>query len=179
MRGSPIPARMIPSIFTLANLLFGFLALIWVIEGNFTLAAAMILLSVLMDSLDGKVARRLSVSSDFGKELDSLSDLVSFGVAPAILTYQAILQPQQPSYVRYIGLGIAIAFALCGAVRLARFNMLNITTHFVGVPITFAGGFMALLMLLRNMMPWYIYPAGMAILAFLMVSTFKVPKLGK
>lgn len=179
MRGSPIPARMIPSIFTLANLLFGFLALIWVIEGNFTLAAAMILLSVLMDSLDGKVARRLSVSSDFGKELDSLSDLVSFGVAPAILTYQAILQPQQPSYVRYIGLGIAIGFALCGAVRLARFNMLNITTHFVGVPITFAGGFMALLMLLRNMMPWYIYPAGMAILAFLMVSTFKVPKLGK
>ena len=179
MRGSPIPARMIPSIFTLANLLFGFLALIWVIEGNFTLAAVMILLSVLMDSLDGKVARRLSVSSDFGKELDSLSDLVSFGVAPAILTYQAILQPQQPSYVRYIGLSIAIGFALCGAVRLARFNMLNITTHFVGVPITFAGGFMALLMLLRNMMPWYIYPATMAILAFLMVSTFKVPKLGK
>ena len=179
MRGSPIPARMIPSIFTLANLLFGFLALIWVIEGNFTLAAAMILLSVLMDSLDGKVARRLSVSSDFGKELDSLSDLVSFGVAPAILTYQAILQPHQPLYVRYVGLGIAICFALCGAVRLARFNMLNITTHFVGVPITFAGGFMALLMLLRNMMPWYIYPAGMAILAFLMVSTFKVPKLGK
>jgi len=179
MRGSLIPARMIPSIFTLANLLFGFLALIWVLESNFTLAAAMILLSVLMDSLDGRVARRLSVSSDFGKELDSLSDLVSFGVAPAILTYQAILQPYQLSYIRYIGLGIAIGFALCGAVRLARFNMLNITTHFVGVPITFAGGFMALLMLLRNMMPWYIYPVSMVILAFLMVSTFKVPKLSK
>ncbi|MDR3602729.1 MAG: CDP-diacylglycerol--serine O-phosphatidyltransferase [Desulfosporosinus sp.] len=179
MKGSPIPARMIPSIFTLANLLFGFLALIWVLEGDFTLAAAMILLSVLMDSLDGKVARRLSVSSDFGKELDSLSDLVSFGVAPAILTYQAILQPLQPPYVRCVGLGIAIVFALCGAVRLARFNMLNITTHFVGVPITFAGGFMALLMFLRNMMPWYIYPASMVILAFLMVSTFKVPKLSK
>lgn len=179
MRVSPIPARMIPSIFTLANLLFGFLALIWVIEGNYTLAATMILLSVLMDSLDGKVARRLSVSSDFGKELDSLSDLVSFGVAPAILTYQAILQPQQPEYVRYVGLGIAVGFALCGAIRLARFNMLNITTHFVGVPITFAGGFLALLMFLRNMLPWYIYPLSMAILAYLMVSTFKVSKLGK
>lgn len=179
MRGRPIPARMIPSIFTLANLLFGFLALIWVIEGNFTLAAAMILLSVLMDSLDGKVARRLSVSSDFGKELDSLSDLVSFGVAPAILTYQAILQPLQLGYVRYVGLGIAVGFALCGAVRLARFNMLNITTYFVGVPITFAGGLMALLMFLRNMLPWYIYPVSMVILAVLMVSTFKVPKLGK
>ena len=179
MRGSPITARMIPSIFTLANLLFGFLALIWVIEQNFTLAAAMILLSVLMDSLDGKVARRLSVSSDFGKELDSLSDLVSFGVAPAILTYQAILQPQPSEIVRYAGLGIAVVFALCGAVRLARFNMLNITTHFVGVPITFAGGLMALLMFLRTMLPWYIYPVSMVILAFLMVSTYKVPKVGK
>lgn len=179
MRGNPIPARMIPSIFTLANLLFGFLALIWVIERNFTLAAAMILLSVLMDSLDGKVARRLSVSSDFGKELDSLSDLVSFGVAPAILTYQAILLPHQTELLKYFGLGIAVVFALCGAIRLARFNMLNITTYFVGVPITFAGGFMALLIFLRAMLPWYIYPVSMVILAFLMVSTFKVPKLSK
>lgn len=178
MRKNPITARMIPSIFTLANLLFGFLALIWVIEGQYTLAAAMIVLSVLMDSLDGKVARKLSVSSDFGKELDSLSDLVSFGVAPAILTYQAILYPQ-PDYVRYTGLGIAAVFALCGAVRLARFNMLNITTYFVGVPITFAGGFMALLMFFRTMLPWYIYLGSMFILAFLMVSTFKVAKLGK
>jgi CDP-diacylglycerol--serine O-phosphatidyltransferase len=179
MKGNPITASMIPSIFTLANLLFGFLALILVIEGNYKIAAAMILLSVLMDTLDGKVARRLSVSSDFGKELDSLSDLVSFGVAPAILTYQAVLYPLQPGYVRYIGLSIAIIFALCGAIRLARFNMLNITTHFVGVPITFAGGFLALLMLFSTMLPWYIYPVSMALLAFLMVSTFKVGKLGK
>jgi len=179
MRGNPITVRMIPSIFTLANLLFGFLAIVWVIEGNYTLASTAILLSVLLDSLDGKVARRLSVSSDFGKELDSLSDLVSFGVAPAILTYQAIVVPLQSDVLRTLGLGIAAAFVLCGAVRLARFNMLNITTHFVGVPITFAGGFMALLMLIRTMMPWYIYPVIMIVLAFLMVSTFKVSKLGK
>lgn len=178
MKGNPITTSMIPSIFTLANLFFGFLALILVIEQQYTLAAAMIVLSVLMDSLDGKVARRLSVSSDFGKELDSLSDLVSFGVAPAILTYQAILYPQ-PDYVRYIGLGIAAVFALCGAVRLARFNMLNITTYFVGVPITFAGGFMALLMFFRNMLPWYIYLVSMLVLACLMVSRIKVAKLGK
>ncbi|EHQ90211.1 CDP-diacylglycerol--serine O-phosphatidyltransferase [Desulfosporosinus youngiae] len=178
MRGNPITTRMIPSIFTLANLLFGFLALIWVIEQHYTLASAMILLSVLMDSLDGKVARRLSVSSDFGKELDSLSDLVSFGVAPAILTYQAILY-SQPDYVKFTGLGIAAIFALCGAVRLARFNMMNITTYFVGVPITFAGGFMALLMFFRTMLPWYVYLVSMVVLAFLMVSTFKVAKLGK
>lgn len=178
MRGNPITVRMIPSIFTLANLLFGFLALIWVIEKDYTLAAAMILLSALMDSLDGKVARRLSVSSDFGKELDSLSDLVSFGVAPAILTYQAILYSQS-DYVRYFGLSIAAVFALCGAVRLARFNMLNITTYFIGVPITFAGGFMALIILFRTMLPWYVYLVCMMILAYLMVSKIKVAKLGK
>jgi len=178
MKGNPITARMIPSIFTLANLLFGFLALILVNEKNYTLAAAMILGSVLMDSLDGKVARRLSVSSDFGKELDSLSDLVSFGVAPAILTYEAMLRPL-PEFLRYIGLAIAAIFALCGACRLARFNMLNITTHFVGVPITFAGGVLALLMLFGNILPWYVYLVSMAFLAFLMVSTFKVAKLGK
>lgn len=179
MKGNPITARMIPSFFTLANLLCGFLALILVIEENYTIAAAMILLAVIMDSLDGKVARRLSVSSDFGKELDSLSDLVSFGVAPAILTYQAILYPLQLGYIRYIGLSIAAIFALCGAIRLARFNMLNITTHFVGVPITFAGGILALLIFFRTMLPWYIYLVSMVILAFLMVSTFKVAKLGK
>jgi len=85
----------------------------------------------------------------------------------------------QPDYVRYIGLSIAAIFALCGAVRLARFNMLNITTHFVGVPITFAGGFIALLMFFRTMLPWYVYAISMAFLAFLMVSTIKVSKLGK
>lgn len=179
MKGIPITARMIPSIITLTNLLLGFLAIIMVIEGNYTLAAVLILFSVLMDSLDGKVARKLTVSTEFGKELDSLSDLVSFGVAPAVLTYQVIFQTLQPEYIKYFGLSIAAIFTLCGAIRLARFNILNITTHFVGVPITFAGGLMALLVLLRGMLAWYVYLAIMVFLAVLMVSRFKVTKLGK
>jgi CDP-diacylglycerol--serine O-phosphatidyltransferase len=108
-------------------------------------------------------------------ELDSLCDVVSFGVAPAILTYKVFLE----GHLGYWGMLIAAAFALCGAVRLARFNVLKITTHFVGVPITFAGGFMALLVLFHKSLPWIIFPICMLILAFLMVSTFKVPKLGK
>lgn len=175
MSGSPISARMIPSLFTLANLFFGFLAILWTIDGNYRFAAGLIILAVLMDSMDGKVARKLSVSSDFGKELDSLSDVVSFGVAPAILTYKVFLE----GHLGYWGMIIAAIFALCGAVRLARFNVLNITTHFVGVPITFAGGFMSLLVLFHKSLPWIIFPICMLILAFLMVSTFKVPKLGK
>lgn len=107
------------------------------------MASGLIILSVLMDSMDGKVARKLSVSTDFGRELDSLCDVVSFGVAPAILTYKVLLE----GHMGFWGVLLAAAFALCGAVRLARFNVLNITTHFVGVPITFAGGLMALLVL--------------------------------
>ncbi|KLU61191.1 CDP-alcohol phosphatidyltransferase [Peptococcaceae bacterium CEB3] len=175
MSDRPLNARVIPSIFTLLNLFFGFAALIWTIDRHFHFAAGMILLSVLMDSMDGKVARKLAVSSDFGKELDSLSDLVSFGVAPAILIYTVFLR----SNLGLWGVLIAAVFALCGAIRLARFNVMNISTHFIGVPITFAGGFMALLMFFNEFLPWFLYPASLLILSFLMVSTFKVPKLGK
>lgn len=175
MNNNSINIRVIPSIFTLANLFFGFLALVLTMDGGFKLAAGLIILSALMDSMDGKVARKLSVSSDFGMELDSLSDLVSFGVAPAILTYRALLQDQ----LGYWGILLAALFVLCGAVRLARFNVLDIHTYFVGVPITFAGGFMGLILIFRGMLPWLVYPICLAILAVLMVSTFKVPKLGK
>lgn len=175
MGEKPINARMIPSMFTLANLCFGFLALVWALEGNYVWGATFILLAAVMDSMDGKVARKLSVSSNFGKELDSLSDVVSFGVAPAFLTYYAVLQ----EHLSYYGLVVSLAFVLCGAVRLARFNVLNISTYFVGVPITFAGGFMAFLLLFAQYLHWAVYLAAMLVLAFLMVSTFKVPKLGK
>jgi len=171
----PIKVEAIPTIFTLGNLLFGFLSLIWTSKGDYRTAAGLILLSVLMDSMDGKVARRLEVSSEFGKELDSLCDVVSFGVAPALLTYKVILE----SHLGLWGILLAAAFVLCGAVRLARFNVLNITTHFVGVPITLAGGLMALFILFYPSLPWGIFPVALVILAYLMVSTVKVPKLGK
>ncbi|ACL21051.1 CDP-diacylglycerol--serine O-phosphatidyltransferase [Desulfitobacterium sp. LBE] len=175
MSGKPIKMDMIPSFFTLGNLFFGFLSLLWTMNGGYKMAAGFILLSVLMDSMDGKVARKLSVSSDFGKELDSLCDVVSFGVAPAILTYQLVLA----THMGVWGMLLAAAFALCGAVRLARFNVLNISTHFLGVPITFAGGLMALMVLFYRNLPWLVFPVALAVLAVLMVSTFKVPKLGK
>ncbi|SHN82389.1 CDP-diacylglycerol--serine O-phosphatidyltransferase [Desulfitobacterium chlororespirans] len=175
MSGKPIKMDMIPSFFTLGNLFFGFLSLLWTMNGEYKMAAGFILLSVLMDSMDGKVARKLSVSSDFGKELDSLCDVVSFGVAPAILTYQLVLA----AHMGVWGMLLAAAFALCGAVRLARFNVLNISTHFLGVPITFAGGLMALMVLFYRNLPWLVFPVALAALAVLMVSTFKVPKLGK
>lgn len=172
-------AKMIPSCFTLANLLMGVLSLMYTLEGEWRMAAIMILGSTILDGMDGKVARRLDAASPFGKELDSLSDLVSFGVAPAILVYALSLKELNFSVAGFtvpIGLLIALGFALCGAVRLARFNVLNITEYFVGVPITAAGSLMALLVLLADRLPSLVLPIAMLVLAYLMVSNIKVPK---
>jgi CDP-diacylglycerol--serine O-phosphatidyltransferase len=168
-------SRILPCIFTLANLLFGFLAIIFAVDHLLRMSAGMIMLSVLMDSLDGKVARKLKASSDFGKELDSLSDVISFGLAPAVLIYAFVFHSHWPFW----GAWICGFFAMCGAVRLARFNILCSTDYFVGVPITFAGGFMALLLLFLDKIPWTAYAVAMAIMGALMVSSLHVPKLGK
>lgn len=164
-------SKIIPNLFTLANLLLGILSLVYTMEGEYQLSAIMILISMVLDGMDGKVARRLDAASPFGKELDSLSDLVSFGVAPAILIYSFKLTALGVS-----GLLIALAFALCGAIRLARFNVSNITTHFIGVPITAAGSLVAILALLGNKLPFISFPIVVVILSYLMVSNLKVPK---
>jgi CDP-diacylglycerol--serine O-phosphatidyltransferase len=159
----------------LANLLFGFLAIIFALDHTVRTASAMVLLSVLMDTLDGKVARRLKADSNFGKELDSLSDVISFGLAPAVLVYAFVYH----FYCPFWGIWISAFFVICGAVRLARFNILPNTNYFVGIPITFAGGFMALLLLFFDIVPKLTYPVCMFIFGILMISSVHVPKLGK
>lgn len=163
--------KLIPNIITLSNLIFGVISLMLTLQGNYKEAAIAILFGMVLDSVDGRVARRLEVSSEFGKELDSLADLVTFGVAPAILTYSAVL------YVLGIGgIIISLGFALCGAIRLARFNVLNIKTYYVGTPITFAGPLMAIFVLLSNKLPMMFYPIASITLSYLMICNIKVPK---
>ncbi len=165
--------KLIPSIFTLTNLLLGVVSLVFTMDGEFVIAASMILLAMILDGMDGRLARRLDAASPFGKELDSLADLVSFGVAPAILVYAYKMKS-----LEVVGLIVCISFALCGAVRLARFNILNISTYFIGVPITAAGSLVALLVLVGNRtpVPLMVYPVIMSLLAVLMVSNIKIPK---
>jgi len=163
--------KYIPSLFTLANLLMGVLSLIFTMDGQFKRSAVMILLAMVLDGMDGRLARRLDATSNFGKELDSLADLVSFGVAPAILLYAMGIKDLGP-----VGLALSLAFALCGAIRLARFNTLNISNYFIGVPITAAGSLIALLSLLHNELPKLVFPIVMVLLSYLMVSNIKVPK---
>lgn len=113
-----IPRAAVPSFFTLMNLFSGFLAIIQTIEGRFEYACWMIVLAAFFDVLDGMMARLTNTSSLFGIELDSLADVVSFGVAPSVLVYEFGL-----SEFGALGLIASSLPAICGAVRLARFNV--------------------------------------------------------
>lgn len=157
---------------TLLNIIFGSLAIIQTLNEKYLIAAIFILLAVFMDAIDGRVARKLGIMSDMGKQLDSLCDLVSFGVAPAILIYSQLLH----ELPLLLGVMAALIYIMCGAFRLARFNVLNIKDYFVGVPITLAGLTMALISLLAGNMNSYLALAMVVLLALLMVSKIQIPK---
>ncbi|MBW2650540.1 MAG: CDP-diacylglycerol--serine O-phosphatidyltransferase [Deltaproteobacteria bacterium] len=108
----------LPNLFTTASLFFGFYSIIASIGGDFSKAAVAIIISCILDGLDGKIARVTNTTSKFGAEYDSLSDLIAFGMAPAILAYSWALV----SFGRY-GWLAAFLFVVCGALRLARFNV--------------------------------------------------------
>jgi CDP-diacylglycerol--serine O-phosphatidyltransferase len=158
---------------TVLNIFFGSLAIINIFNGDYKAATILIFLAVLMDSMDGRVARKLHTTSDIGKELDSLCDLVSFGVAPAMLIYAQVFS----EYPGVIGLLTAILFIICGALRLARFNVLNTTDYFIGVPITAAGALMVITSILSVYLPYSVIILIMLLLSYLMVSNIKVKKL--
>ncbi len=124
---------LIPSLFTTGNLFCGFFSMIAAIEGQFLQAAVLIVLAHLLDGLDGAIARVTKTTSQFGVEFDSLADLISFGVAPAMLAYFWALSP-----LGIWGWLAASLYVICGALRLARFNVQAGTvekTHFIGLPI--------------------------------------------
>lgn len=127
----------LPNMITTFSLFSGFLAILWAIAGQYNDAALAILFAALMDGLDGKVARLTNTASEFGIQYDSLADLVSFGVAPALLMWQWQLH----AFGRF-GIAIAFIFVACGALRLARFNVSTAVTSkrfFIGLPIPAAG----------------------------------------
>ena len=129
------------------------------------------------DLADGKLARALDASSTFGMELDSLSDMVSFGLAPAMLVYLAVLQ-----HLGLIGAVIAVVYPLCGAIRLARYNSDHSSigkVTFLGCPIPIAASYLMSMVLVRDgLSPWLV-AGGTLWVAGCMVSTLKVPKFRK
>ncbi|MDD4802771.1 MAG: CDP-diacylglycerol--serine O-phosphatidyltransferase [Syntrophomonas sp.] len=157
---------------TLFNIVFGSLSLVSTLNGDYKSGAVFILLAGIMDGMDGRIARKLGMISEMGKQLDSLCDLVSFGVAPAILLYDQVLYS-----VPYIGLTAAIVYIMCGAYRLARFNVLNLSGFFLGVPITLAGAFLAVVSWFAGHLSVYLILAIVVGLAYLMVSNIKIRKV--
>lgn len=126
-------AFFLPNTFTALNMACGFGGIIKALSGDFYMASMLIVLGAIFDSMDGRVARMTNTQSNFGEQFDSLSDLVSFGVAPAFIFYFRFLQD-----TGRIGMVTAFIFMLCGALRLARFNA-NIghvkSDYFQGLPI--------------------------------------------
>jgi CDP-diacylglycerol---serine O-phosphatidyltransferase len=181
---------LLPSSLTLGNLFCGFYALIAIYNDEYRTAALAIVLATVFDTLDGAVARMTGATSELGIQLDSLADLVSFGVAPGLLAYVMALKP-----FGWIGGLAAFAFAACGAFRLARFN---VQTHvldkryFVGLPIPAAAAVVATFVLFmkessavvvygRELVPPEATAAGVLLgmyaLGFLMVSRLRYRSL--
>ena len=137
----------------------------------------LLFIAALCDLADGKLARALNASSKFGMELDSLSDMTSFGFAPAVLIYLAVLRQ-----LGYVGAAISVIYALCGALRLARYNVdtAEIGKHtFLGCPIPIAGGYILSFVMVRGLLPVWLIAVGTLWVAGCMVSKLKVPKFRK
>lgn len=171
-------AYIFPNLLTAGNLFAGFYAIVASMNLRFEHAAVAIIIAAFMDGLDGKVARMTGTSSRFGVEFDSLADLVSFGVAPAVLVYVWELRG-----FKRIGWVAAFLFVACGALRLARFNVQVTTTEkrwFTGMPIPMAGGTLAVTVLFFQHMhaggreiSGILFVLLTYLLSFLMVSTVR------
>ncbi len=165
-------SKIFANVVTILNIVFGTLSIIYVLADDYSMAALLILLAAVMDGMDGRIARKLETTSELGKELDSLCDLVSFGVAPSILLFSQVLHGRYPT----LGLLCTILFVVCGALRLARFNILNIHDYFLGVPITVAGLLLAMVSLAAAFLSPGIILLAVFILSLLMVSNLHIPK---
>ncbi len=157
----------LPDFFTFFNILAGMFSIIFSINSRYYLSIFMLLIAVLFDYLDGKVARLIRRKGDFGKQLDSLADTISFGVAPAIFGFSLI-------QTRLAVIMFAL-FIFAGVLRLARYNVMEFTGDYAGMPITINGLVVPFIYLIK--VPFSAYPYIYLFLAMLMVSPIKVKKL--
>jgi CDP-diacylglycerol---serine O-phosphatidyltransferase len=161
---------------TLASLTLGLLAIFLAMQGDIRPAAACLVACVVFDGLDGALARKLGVSSPFGAQMDSLADMCSFGLAAPVVVY-ASLAHSVPTPAAAVA---CVLVAACAAIRLARFNVSpKDGKFFCGVPTTMAAAVLAVTVLLGLPLPGLALLAGVALLAFAMVSSFPYAKLAR
>jgi CDP-diacylglycerol--serine O-phosphatidyltransferase len=192
----------LPSVFTAGNIAAGYYAITQSLQGSalepkhFDYAAIAILFAIPFDAIDGRVARMTNTASEFGRELDSLADVITFGVAPSILAYTwgfrmlpQMANPLLRHKMLQIGIIVCFLFLICGACRLARFNISTNPVprnpgrpdrkYFVGMPIPAAAGVLAAFVHYFNGTPitvWWLsllWLALVGLVGFLMVSTWR------
>ena len=169
----------LPSLFTVGNIFCGYYAILATIHANYDQAAQAIGIAIILDMLDGRIARLTNSATGFGLQLDSLADVISFGIAPSILALFWGLS----SLDYRLGWIAGFTFAICGAVRLARFTVqAGHLKHFVGLPIPAGGGTLAAIVHffgapISNRIAAGFMAAAVFFLAFLMVSTIRYSSL--
>lgn len=169
----------LPSLFTVANIFCGYYAILVTMNGLYTQAACAIGIAIILDSMDGFIARLTNSSSGFGLQLDSLADVISFGIAPSVLALVWGLSTvdQRLAWIA------AFTFTICGAMRLARFNIqAGNLKYFVGLPIPAGGGTIAAIVYffrdpIKSGLGANFMVAGVFFLAFLMISTIRYSSL--
>ena len=170
----------LPNLFTAGGIFSGLMSLIMSTEGKFEYAAWLIFLALIFDGLDGRVARLTNTTSKFGVEFDSLADIISFGVAPAMLLYQFC-----GAEFGRVGIVISALYLVFGAIRLARFNVTTSEIEpsvFIGVPIPTAAIFISVLILLYEKYTLTVYTPLLIVtlvVAVLMVSNIRYPSFKK
>lgn len=167
----------IPNSLTMSNGLCGFLSIIMAANEKFIYASIFIILSMLADRYDGIVARKLNIVSEIGKQLDSLCDVISFGVAPAFLIFSKTHITSNSLLISIITAILCSAYVCCGAYRLARFNVTKMQNgYYQGVPITTCGCVLAVLALF-SAIPNLALIILTIIFSYLMVSKIKIKKI--
>jgi len=157
----------LPDLFTFLNMFMGLLAILLIIEEEYFFAMVALLFAVAFDYLDGRIARLIKSEREFGKQLDSLADTISFGVAPAIFGFSLI----QTNFA----IIVFALFLFAGVLRLARYNIMEFSGEFAGMPITVNGIVIPFIYLVK--VPVEAYPYIYLFLAILMVSPLKVKKI--
>ena len=181
----------IPSLFTIGNIFCGYYSVISTLRGNWDYAAILIGVGYILDGLDGRIARLTKTASDFGVQLDSLADVITFGVAPAVLAFSwgfgasEGIEGSVAKHVHQLGSLASFAFVVCGALRLARFNLqakkppeASSKRYFVGLPIPAAAGMLVAVvhffktptLMIGSALLWSFL---ILLLAFLMISTVR------
>lgn len=178
------PLYILPNLFTAGSIFFGILSAIWASRGIYEGACWMVLISMVLDGLDGRVARLTNTASKFGVEFDSLADIVAFGVAPAFLLWFYVGM----DYGRY-GVVVSAMFVIFGAIRLARFNISTANSEpgvFIGLPIPSAAAIVILWILIdlkyhflsEFQISWALLILGF-VAGILMVSNIRYPSFKK